>query len=227
MSKHDPILAIWSHTAREAHSFLVMPDGCRDFILRCRPGTRPSLYLSPLMATPEQVSVIPGERFMGVRLQPGARINQTTVRALRHPDSPDALADFARKAACIPTDVAEALSCLALAKSPASAARNLGVSLRTLQRHTLKATGQSPDFWRRLARARKAAQAILFGVSLMRTAHACLFADQAHMTRELRRWFSMTPGELAAGRTDRSHAAWSIRDIGYDAPATGEQISIR
>ncbi|MES9995442.1 helix-turn-helix domain-containing protein [Desulfovibrio aminophilus] len=227
MSEHDPILATWSHTAREAHSFLVMPDGCRDFILRCRPGTRPILYVSPLMATPEQVSVIPGERFIGVRLQPGARIDHSLQCALQRPESLEELADFAREAARIPPDVAEALSCLALAESPAAAARDLGVSLRTLQRHTLKATGQPPDFWRRLARARKAARGVLSGASLMETAHACLFADQAHMTRELRRWFSMTPGELAAERADRNHSAWSIHDLGYDAPATGEQISIK
>lgn len=230
MSALDPILAPWSFTAMETRSFLVMPDGCRDFIVRLGPGTRGEAFLSPLMRWPERVAARKGERFFGIRLRPGAGVDEAALQrfqGLPRETSCEALIDFARNAATLSAHVDEALSCLADVKSSALAARRLGVSLRTLQRHTLRATGQGPDFWRRLARARKAARAVLDGLPLSQTAHDCQYADQAHMTRDLARWFFMTPGDMAAGREDARHPARSLREVGYDPPATGEQSSIK
>jgi AraC-like DNA-binding protein len=223
----DPALAAWSYTADAGRCLLILPDGCRDFIVRRSPGGAPRLEISPVMSAPQRVAVAPGDAFLGVRLQPGARIRPGALDGAPVPDSPEELAALARGAAWLPPGNAEILAALAAAPCPARAARCLGVSLRTLQRHTLAATGHPPDFWRRLARARRAARAILRGVPLPEAACAGGYADQAHMTRDLGRWFAMTPGALAAARTRKDHPARHLCDPGYDAPWTGEQISTR
>jgi AraC-like DNA-binding protein len=227
MGHDDPILATWSSTADNAHVFSVMPDGCRDLIIKREPGSRQRFFISPLMSTPERIFARKGETFIGVRLKPGAAITTHMLAWLPQPSSMQRLIELAYDTVLMPGDVSEMMRCLAAAVSPAAAANELGVSLRTLQRHAAKMTGRTPDFWRRLARARRAARCILSGALLHETAHECHFSDQAHMTRELKNWFAMTPGELAASRNDNHHPAWNICLRGYDVPLTGEHISTR
>ncbi len=227
MADNDPILTTWSFSTENPHTTIVMPDGCRDLIIRQRPDGTQHVFFSHLMHSPETVSVLPGETFFGVRLKAGAAIAAHILSKAPTPNSLSTLAALAREAASISSDSTEMLACLAVATSSASAAHALGVSLRTLQRHAVQITGESPDFWRQLARARKAARGILSGHHLQDAVAGYLFSDQAHMTRDLKRWFGFTPGALASGRNNPSHPAWSLCDAGYDAPPTGEQISIR
>lgn len=227
MIQDDPILAIWSNTINRAHVFSVMPDGCRDFIINGEQGKPKRFLLSPIMSTPDRVFANKGEMFIGIRLKPGAEISADILGKFPQPDSLESLTELAYAAASISRDASDMMQCLAMAASPATAASDLGVSLRTLQRHTMQKTGRSPDFWRRLARARKAVRCILSGVDLQEAALACHFSDQAHMTRELKSWFSLTPGAVAASQGDKQHPAWSICHCGYDTPLTGEQISTR
>lgn len=227
MAPDDPILETWSFSADTTQALSIMPDGCRDLIIKQRPGRPQRFFVSPLMAASNEIFIDEGETFIGVRLKPGAAIDAHILGEGGRPDSMSSLVHMAREAASMSSGVSDMLQCLAVATSPTTAAHDLGVSLRTLQRHTIKTTGQTPDFWRRLARARRAARRILSGASLQETAYNCRFSDQAHMTRELKKWFAMTPGELTAGRNDRNHPAWDICLSGYDAPLTGEQISIR
>ncbi len=195
-----------------------MPDGCRDLIIKHNPGSPQHLFVSRLMSKPQKIFAQKGTTFIGVRLKPGATIAAHMLSGRPLPDSIQGLTELAYDTASVSGDVSDMMSCLALATSPATAASDLGVSLRTLQRHTIKITGRTPDFWRRLARARKAARCILSGTLLHEAAHTCHFSDQAHMTRELKCWFAMTPGEIAASREDSRHPAWSISYRGYDAP---------
>ncbi|WP_320175123.1 AraC family transcriptional regulator [Maridesulfovibrio sp.] len=227
MIHENPILATWSSIAESSKVFPVMPDGCRDLIIKQNPGCPTHLFISPLMSTPQKIFAQKGTAFIGIRLKPGASIAAHILNDHPLPDSIQGLTELAYDAASMSGDVSDMMRCLALATTPATAASDLGVSLRTLQRHTMKVTGQTPDFWRRLARARKAARYILSGVLLHEAAQACHYSDQAHMTRELKCWFAMTPGEIAASRHDRNHPSWGICHIGYDAPESGEQISIR
>lgn len=227
MTTLNPILTPWTHAAQEARELLIMPDGCRDIIVhRGALGGRRSL-VSPLMPVPERLAIHKGDRYLGVRLKPGARINHALLSKAPTPQCLPELIELAQEASALSVDVTEALSCLGKTPSPSGAAQELGVSLRTLQRHTLRNTGRPPDFWRRLARARKAARLVLSGGCFTEIAFDCCFADQAHMTRELKHWFTMTPGLLAGGRHDSGHAAWGVCHPGYDAAETGEQISIK
>jgi len=227
MTLDDPILETWSSVTDTDQVFPIMPDGCRDLIIKQAPGNPQHLFISSLMSSPKKVFAQEGTTFIGVRLKPGATICPQVLESHPLPDSMDALTQLTYNAASLSSSVSDMMHCLAFAASPSEAANNLGVSLRTLQRHTLKTTGRNPGFWRRLARARKAVRCILSGSKLHEAAHECNFSDQAHMTRELKNWFAMTPGELASSRIDSHHPAWSICDSGYDAPWTGEHISTR
>lgn len=218
MTLDDPILETWSSVADTAQVFSIMPDGCRDLIIKQDPGKPQHLFVSSLMSSPKKVFVQKGTTFIGVRLKPGTTIATHTLSDHPLPESLQDLTELAYDATSVSANVSDMMRCLALSASPATAASNLGVSLRTLQRHTMKTTGQTPDFWRRLARARKAARCILSGALLHEAAHTCHYSDQAHMTRELKSWFAMTPGELSINRNNYRHPAWSINQSGYDAP---------
>jgi AraC-like DNA-binding protein len=79
-----------------------------------------------------------------------------------------------------------------------------------------------PDFWRLLGRARRAAGRIASGARLAEVADDAGYSDQAHMTRELARWFGMSPGQLR-----RSAPALDALLQPALGNWTGEQISTR
>lgn len=76
----------------------------------------------------------------------------------------------------------------------------LGVSQRTVERAVKRGFGLAPKQVLRRARALDTA-ARLLGVALPEeeAAMELRYYDQSHQTRELRRFFGMTPGELARG----------------------------
>lgn len=81
-------------------------------------------------------------------------------------------------------------------------ARRLGVSERTVHRDVLAATGLPP---RSLSRVRRFQAAVAMlragGSSVASVAAACGYADQPHLTREVRRFAGLPPAALvAAGR---------------------------
>jgi transcriptional regulator GlxA family with amidase domain len=90
----------------------------------------------------------------------------------------------------------EALTALARHDEVAAAARSVGVSVRTMERHVGRSSQRRPAYWKQLARVRRAAHALSGSQSLASIAAACGFADQAHMTREFRRWFNLVPKAL-------------------------------
>ena len=97
------------------------------------------------------------------------------------------------------TTVSNALQCLASGvESIAKGACELGVSTRTLQRLIMINTGRTPSFWFALSRARNAARALDQYDCLVDVAAAYNYSDQAHMCREMQRWFSLTPNQLKA-----------------------------
>ena len=58
-------------------------------------------------------------------------------------------------------------------------------------------TGASPQYWTSLYRARLAGRALVEGkMPISEIAFASGFADQAHLTREMNRWFGVTPAAL-------------------------------
>jgi AraC-like DNA-binding protein len=98
---------------------------------------------------------------------------------------------------CVRADgIAEALEALCDSASVAAAARKSGIGMRTLQRLMLRETGVPPQYFLRLARARRAARAVDGNAALAEIAFAHGYADQAHFSRECRQWFGVTPKAL-------------------------------
>lgn len=195
----DLVLATWEVEPQEPVYTPVLPDGCRDVIVRCAPGERPHWFVSELQEGTYAVQIKGGVSMLGFRLKPGVRVNEPSLLAAlqrRELDAGEALAAIHDHCTWI-GQVSEALDGLACgASSVAEAAVYLGVSVRTLQRLLIAATGRAPSYWLQLARARQAARATLPNASLAEVAYVHGYADQAHMTREFRRWFGLSPRAL-------------------------------
>lgn len=179
----------------------VPPDGCRDLIVVVPRGRAPACFASSLAETTESHVFAPGDRAMGVRLRPGAQFDERALSALLQAhgrfDEADLLAAVGA-AARVDARVGEALDCLREAPSLPVAQARLGVSARSLERLLSGHTQRGPLWWRNLARARHCARALTGETPLAELAVDHGYADQAHMTRDLRRWFGATPTRLRA-----------------------------
>jgi hypothetical protein len=72
-------------------------------------------------------------------------------------------------------------------------------SLRTVQRRVVRATGLTRGTIRQIERAREAVGLLERGVAVGTAAALAGYADQAHLTRSLRRFVGHTPGQIASG----------------------------
>jgi hypothetical protein len=69
-------------------------------------------------------------------------------------------------------------------------------SLRTAQRHILRATGLTQSAIRQIERARYATLLLRQGVSIVEVVHTAGYFDQPHLTRALRYYIGQTPAQL-------------------------------
>ena len=192
-------LDLWRFAARERTTVRVAPDGCRDVIVVVPRAGAPVSFVSALADATETPGFAAGDRAVGVRLRPGAQI---VVRALadllrggERSDDGD-LSSAIGAVVTLDARVREALACLREAPALATAHRRLGVSERSLERLLSQRTQRGPLFWRNLARARRCARALAGSEPLAHLAAEHGYADQAHMTRDLRRWFGAAPTRL-------------------------------
>lgn len=199
----------------------MFPDGCRDVLIVEPPQAPVRILLTSIDFRPRHADLAAGVRIRGYRLRPGATLSATALaaiaRAPAHAESilADACGEW--------SDLDFAIQALAEpGMSVEVTARRLGVSARTMQRQFQARHLPPPDFWRLLSRARRAAAMLASSEPLAEIADECGFADQAHMTRDIGRWFGATPARLCRSR----HVLDLLRQ-----PAlgnwTGEQISTR
>lgn len=67
---------------------------------------------------------------------------------------------------------------------------------RTVQRHFLHTTGLTPRYIRTIQRANKAVVLLQSGMGILEVATTLGYADQAHMTRQVKHVSGCTPGEI-------------------------------
>jgi AraC-like DNA-binding protein len=90
-----------------------------------------------------------------------------------------------------------------------------GQSKLTLQRRVARATGLTRSTITQIARAEKAVEALGNGLPPQDAAHLLGYADQAHLTRSLRRFIGQTPAQVSQGHH------WSI-DTPVDLRSSGD-----
>ncbi len=216
-------LAVWN--TQSSGPLSVFPDGCRDLIAVLTPTGKVAAFFTGLDAAPYRVEAAPGTRYVGVRVPAGVTQKASAVlgtgfgqelldadRLCWTPscfDHPQELAG--RMIELLHDSFSAPLSIVgdflqALQEQPACLPR-LSHSTRTLRRRITQATGQSPQFWLRLYRARRAGRLLVTThESLAEIALRTGYSDQAHMTREMQHWFAHTPSALRRASASTRHA---------------------
>ncbi|MFN3273322.1 MAG: helix-turn-helix domain-containing protein [Paracoccus sp. (in: a-proteobacteria)] len=212
---------IWTHDVTGSTCAPVYPDGCRDVVIVRQATGRAQVRLTPFDLRPRLAALPAGSHLQGYRLRPGAQISDASLRAITI--RPDRAAEIIANDLALSEDADLAIRALCIAGAGvAGVARDLGLSPRSLQRLFQALDLPPPDYWRLLARARQAVRHLGGPLPLAAIAADCGFSDQAHMTREVLRWFGQTPRQLR-----RDGAALTL--LGQPALGnwTGEQISTR
>lgn len=179
---------------------VVQPDGCRDLILVRRRDAPDAIRMTDWDWRPQVVHLKAGTTLIGYRLCPGATIASTGLAD----DGLNAgnLEGMIESEATAHAEIFELIDTLARSNSTVEqVARQSGRTARTLQRQFRDLALPSPDFWRLLGRARRAAKALPRRVPLAEIAHEHGYSDQAHMTREFVRWFGHSPSRLCQDGT--------------------------
>ncbi|MEM9450638.1 MAG: helix-turn-helix domain-containing protein [Cyanobacteria bacterium P01_E01_bin.6] len=194
-------LTEWIFEPQEFCKTRVIPDGCRDFILQADSEENYTWFISDLSQSTYTVTASADKRMRGVRLQPGIEIRLTDLVSWLQNKHPTALfgSDQIDEFCVRSKQLTVALDCLASGiPTVQCAAKDLGISVRSLQRIIKSGTQRSPHFWLSLARIRRTARSLGHYDSLSDAASAFGFSDQAHMTREMKTWFNTTPNQIKA-----------------------------
>jgi AraC-like DNA-binding protein len=204
------VAAVWSYAAGAASSSLIAADGCFDLILEADGRCRMSAFVYAPVTRAHHAHVEAGTRLFGVRLRPGyaaALIDSHTniLRAVeRHaiaearPDELEsivmsAVEDHSRPPNIVADFIAQARAAAGALRltSPSSTSRE-----RELQRECRRWLGLTPKAFLRIERAWAARDAIREGGPLAMIAADFGYADQAHLTRDVRELLGVTPRQL-------------------------------
>lgn len=202
---------VWHTRDTSDGTYLASADARWDMIFTVA-GDGHRVLLSGPSTQPTPVPYTAGNRNVGIRFAPGAYFTHVPADAMRDrterlampspglfllagaawpfPGTDDALVDalvesFAQAGLLEHDDVVEA----ALDGDP------VPLSTRTVERHFTHATGMSPREVRRIGRARDAVARLQRGDPIADVAHQLGYADQSHLTRELKRLTGYTPGQ--------------------------------
>jgi len=208
--QHPSVAAAWCLAPAEASSSLIPADGCFDLIVEEDAHGRRSAFVYTPVTSAHWVASAAGTRVLGIRVRPGfgaalvdcerelqrlvARDERDEPTALDHLE---ALVVSATSAVVPPGLIREFV---AMAQAAAGSHRlttaSTGGAERELQRACRRWLGLTPKSFLRIERAWAARGAIREGQPLAAVAADLGYADQAHLTREIRQLFGVTPREL-------------------------------
>lgn len=211
----------WVYPVNRAERYLVLPDGCQDVLCIRHADGLVQIVSTGFDVRPRLVDLLPGTTITGYRLRPGTGVSAPAMQAIAADH--DRIGEILDEQCEAWTNLDEVIVALSQSGETVGAVcRRMGISIRTMQRVFLGRRLPPPDYWRLLGRARRAAGLLSSGEPLAEIASICGFSDQAHMNRELVRWFGHTPAQLRRQS--------SILEL-LRQPAlgnwTGEQISTR
>ena len=223
---------VWCHTESTDERALALclperhfvpPDGCSDLIVRFSAGRLASAFVQEPTLSYEVVSIEPGDALFGARLELGrggpllkrsGLVAGEAQRLLEKVDRGDAAAVLERlgrycaellERYAWPTWLGEVLLVAQRRFGDVSVlelARHVGVSERTLHRGFLDWVGGSPKQLLRALRIREAVRRTEGTAALAEIAAELGFADQAHLSREMRELWGTTPARLRREPSD-------------------------
>lgn len=200
---------VWHTVDRTDGTYLAAADACWDLIFTRMPaGAR--VLLSGPSSRPTVVPYRAGNSNVGVRFTQGTYFTHVDPhsmcdRTVPLPMPDDDHFELAGRTWPMPgyADVDELLAAFddagLLAHDEVIEAVLHGdeppVSPRTVERHFTRITGRSRRQVRQIARAREAAARLRTGEAIADVAYALGYADQSHLTRDVKRLTGYTPAE--------------------------------
>ena len=201
---------IWRTFDTSDGTYLAAADACWDMIfIRSEHG--PRALLSGPSSTTQPVPYRAGNRNVGIKFRPGTFMTHVPASAMLDVTEPlpmptDGSFLLAGSEWAMPTFetaddfIAELEQRELLSDDPVVMAALRGEaadgsSIRSVQRHVSSATGLTTGRIRQIERAREAAERLQAGESILDVTHDLGYADQAHLTRDLKRLTGYTPGQ--------------------------------
>ncbi|MFJ8079917.1 helix-turn-helix domain-containing protein [Streptomyces sp. NPDC096205] len=211
---------VWRNTPSAPGDGRVLPDGCMDLLwhdgrllvagpdthayvtggaggawagVRFRPGDGPVLLGVPAHELRDR-------RVDLADLWPAREVGRLTARVNAAADPADGLEEVAlgRAAEARAPDplLRRLVEELDAGRPVGGVADEVGLGARQLHRRSLAAFGYGPKTLARILRLQRALRLVRSGVTLADTAARAGYADQAHLTREVRQLTGTTPGRL-------------------------------
>jgi AraC-like DNA-binding protein len=201
---------VWRTVDTSDGTYLAAADACWDMIFTDLEDGGRRVLLSGPSSRPTPVPYTAGNRNVGVRFvqgcyfahsRAGEMCDRTIALRMPHPaafelddrqwpfpdyDAVDDLIDaFAAHGVLAHDRIVEAVL----------VGRPVTVSARSVQRHFARVTGLSPHHVEQISRARAAVNRLQTGEAIAEVAYDLGYADQSHLTRDVKRLTGYTPGQ--------------------------------
>jgi AraC-like DNA-binding protein len=200
---------IWQTLDQTDGTYLAAADACWDLVFTATPRWSRVLLSGP-SSRPTPVPYEAGNRNVGVRFTHGTYFTHVephsmcdrTIALPMHDRHTFGLANRSWPMPAYP-EVDELIHAFdtagLLAHDPVIDAalhgQETAVSPRSVQRHFTRITGLSPRHVRQISRAREAVTRLRAGEAIAEVAYELGYADQSHLTRDVKRLTGYTPGE--------------------------------
>ena len=203
---------VWRTVDTSDGMYLAAADACWDMIFT-RTATTPRVLLSGPSSKPTPVPYRSGNRNVGVRFTHGSYFTHVDPhsmcdRTVALPVDDDSFFELADGLWAMPDyehidDLLAAFDDHGLLAhdqliDAVLSGHRTGLSARSVQRHFTRFMGRSPRQVRQIDRARDAVARLRTGEAIADVAYNLGYADQSHLTRDVKRLTGYTPAESKA-----------------------------